>query len=54
MFNVDMTRLKRPLRDRRLSFIKNNDGTVTIDGKLFDRESDVENYLMQIKRKDFT
>jgi hypothetical protein len=52
-FNVDVTRLKKPLENRGLSFVKNKDGTVTVGGNVFDRESDLEKYLESIPRKDF-
>lgn len=52
MFNVRMDRLKQPLANRGMTFNKNDDGTVTIDGKVFDLESEVEVYLEGIPRKD--
>jgi hypothetical protein len=52
MFNVDMTQLKQPLKNRGMGYTRNADGTVTVDGKIFDRASDLERYLMAIPRKD--
>lgn len=52
MFNVDMSKLKKPLKNRGMDYQKNADGTVTVDEKVFDRESDLEIYLMDIPRKD--
>jgi hypothetical protein len=52
MFNVDMRSLVQPLKNRGLDYVKNSDGTVTINGKTFDRERDVEDYLITIPRKD--
>lgn len=52
MFNVNMSQLVQPLKNRNMTYIKNSDGTVTVDGKVFDREIDLENYLMTIPRKD--
>jgi hypothetical protein len=53
MFNVNMARLIQPLKNRCMEYVKNPDGTVTIDCKTFDREIDIENYLITIPRKDF-
>jgi hypothetical protein len=52
MFNVDMRSLVQPIKNRGLEYEKRSDGTVTINGKNFDRERDVEDYLMTIPRKD--
>ena len=52
ILNVDMTNLKRPLKNRGLDYMKNENGTVTINGKAFDRARDVEDYLITIDRLD--
>ena len=52
MFNVDMSRLKQAIKNRSLEYKKNDDGTVTINEETFDREYDVEVYLMTIPRTD--
>jgi len=52
MFNVNMRGLMKSLEHRNLTHTKNSDGTVTINGKVFDRESEVERYLEAIPRKD--
>ncbi len=52
MFDVDMSNLKKPLINRGLTYDKNDDGTVTINGVNFDRTRDIEDYLESIPRKD--
>lgn len=52
MFNVNMVHLKQPLKNRGLEYVKNNNGTVTINGKTFDRATDVESYLVAVDRID--
>ena len=47
-----MTRLIQPMKNRGINHVKNDDGTVTINGHTFDRESDVEEYLISIPRND--
>ena len=51
-FNVDMSGLKQPLNNRGLHYSRNEDGTVTINGKKFDRSRDIEGYLEKMPRKD--
>tara|TARA_R110002153_G_C13332612_1_gene498566 strand:- start:5625 stop:5993 length:369 start_codon:yes stop_codon:yes gene_type:complete len=54
MFYVDVTKLKQALKNRGLKYQRNGDGTVTVDGKVFDRSSDLDLYLMSIPREDLT
>lgn len=52
MFYVNMARLLQALSNRGLTYSRNTDGTVTINGEIFDREGDVEIYLELIPRTD--
>jgi hypothetical protein len=47
-----MERLKVPLRNRGLNYTREANGSVTVNGNNFSRESDVEDYLATIRRKD--
>lgn len=52
MFSVDMANLLTPLNNRGLSFSRNADGTVTVNGNVFHTASELENYLIEIPRTD--
>lgn len=52
MFNVNINGLKKALEHRGLVAVKNDDGTVTLNGVVFDRLYDLENYIEQFPRKD--
>lgn len=45
--------LAKPCANRGISLIDNGNGTVTINGMVFDTMHEVEDYLEQIPRKDF-
>jgi len=54
MFNVNTAQLIKPAANRGKTITKNDDGTVSVDGFVFDRARDVEDYLAQFPRTDFS
>ncbi len=52
MFNVNTAPLIQPAKNRGKTITKNDDGTASIDGVVFDRASDVDDYLGKLPRLD--
>lgn len=52
MRDRDIFNLIQPCKNRGLSFVKESDGSVTINGVNFLRMSDAERYLEGVQRND--
>jgi hypothetical protein len=48
----EIARLRQPCKNRNISLIDNEDGTITINNSKFGLNSDAENYLMDLPRTD--
>jgi len=48
----DIFNLIQPCKNRNVDFKDNKDGTVTLDGKKYESNTEAENYLITIPRTD--